>query len=754
MGVHGRKTSSSAFCACVLSLLLASFSTSPPILPVSCQIAEVSQLISNAFSPLARLPIDFLSGGSSSVTARGDEKAAENSAASMLTAYLNDSAILNSTIQSGQKVLRTVAQTANSILPGVLQEGILLPAEDGRRRAVSFSAFSISPLDQAIISAVGEVGSFHWTGQQQSASVEAGPSVESRELRKLNLALGLHGLPPLPFAPRKINQASEAEEVSVEVLIDNVIRGEPLSRETLKQYRDVVGASIFKTMQLPPVAMPGVSEGLAASPWSSPHRTGFAQASSPYRGPDGSRRLTHNFLNRAVIANNPITLFYTADQKYLWGSSWTTIFKVARGKSSLRLVDYVAKPVEKVFADKFHGAYALLTKEEIFVVSSGDHLEAYYDKPGTNGEQVMMHPEKFDITNELASEIRYPQRPEEVIRALCMSSDGHIVWATSHGRVGVLNRNIKGGSFQRSLDWLMLGTSVGYDRDLEVSNNMACDDEGGIYVVSDKFMHRVDWDGRRLKIRWEKPYATSAVAGTQQVRLGAGSGSTPSIMGEKDKKYVVITDDADVMNVLIMDAANGDIKATHPINFGDKHAKHTSSEQSVLVHGWRLAVVNNTPTEELKQTPNVLKMFGSPAALLLGGGEVPTRIAETLTNAWPVIVGDAPKGVEQLEFDPDDNTLRVTWVNKEVSIPNGIPTMSATAGLMYGIGKRGQFGSEAAPMRGMWTLEALDWWTGESKFYYNIGVGPMVNSIYAATQVGPGEIITGTATGIVRIMEV
>lgn len=320
--------------------------------------------------------------------------------------------------------------------------------------------------------------------------------------------------------------------------------------------------------------------------------------------------------------------------------------------------------------------------------------------------------------------------------------------------MGILGRNIKNGSFKKSLDWLMLGTTANYEKDLEVSNNMACDDDNGIYVVSDKFMHRIDWDGQKLHIRWEKPYATSSVEGTQAVRLGAGSGSTPSIMGEKDRKYIVITDDADIMNVLIMDAATGEIKASHPITFGDEHARHTSSEQSVLVHGWRLAVVNNTPTEELKQTPNFLKMFGSPAAMLLGGGELPTRITETLNNAWPVIVGDAPKGVEQLEFDPDTDTLRVTWINKEVSIPNGIPTMSATSGLMYGIGKRGQFGSEAAPMRGMWTLEALDWWNGESRFYYNIGIGPMVNSIYAATQVGPGEVITGTATGIVRIMEV
>lgn len=63
------------------------------------------------------------------------------------------------------------------------------------------------------------------------------------------------------------------------------------------------------------------------------------------------------------MASNPITLFYTADEKYLWGSSWTTIFKVSRTKTSLAVVDFVRKKVETIMEDKFHGAYALLTQE-------------------------------------------------------------------------------------------------------------------------------------------------------------------------------------------------------------------------------------------------------------------------------------------------------------------------------------------------------------------------------------------------------
>ena len=64
-----------------------------------------------------------------------------------------------------------------------------------------------------------------------------------------------------------------------------------------------------------------------------------------------------------MVTSNPITLFYTPDEKYLWGSSWTTIFKVARTKTSLAVVDYVPKSVETIMEDKFHGAYSLLTQE-------------------------------------------------------------------------------------------------------------------------------------------------------------------------------------------------------------------------------------------------------------------------------------------------------------------------------------------------------------------------------------------------------
>ena len=79
----------------------------------------------------------------------------------------------------------------------------------------------------------------------------------------------------------------------------------------------------------------------------------------------------------------------------------------------------------------------------------------------------------------------------------------------------------------------------------------------------------------------------------------------------------------------------------------------------------------------------------------------------------------------------------------DLSCPNGIPSASAATGLMYCVGKRGE----------TWTVEAIDWRTGEPAFHVPLGDDNLrYNSTYAATEIGPdGSILTGTFTGAVWI---
>lgn len=77
-----------------------------------------------------------------------------------------------------------------------------------------------------------------------------------------------------------------------------------------------------------------------------------------------------DFLFAPSLISDPISLLYTNDNRFVWGSSFTTTFKIDRSKPSLRLVDAINhKTLPSSFSeddqqkDVFHGAYSLLSNE-------------------------------------------------------------------------------------------------------------------------------------------------------------------------------------------------------------------------------------------------------------------------------------------------------------------------------------------------------------------------------------------------------
>jgi hypothetical protein len=300
-----------------------------------------------------------------------------------------------------------------------------------------------------------------------------------------------------------------------------------------------------------------------------------------------------------------------------------------------------------------------------------------------------------------------------------MTWDGKIVYITAKGYVGVVERDLS-----KQLAFMELPGDRASGPGVEISNSVAIDEDGGIYVVTNKFMQKLFWDGSTLSVNWVTPYEDG---GDELIpgRLGLGSGTTPSIMGDKEKgRYVVIGDGARKMNIVLFDCETGEIVASHPIDFG-KGEDVSMTEQSILVNGWRALVTSNDYNPD---------------------------------NPIPAPSGDAPRGLHQFEFDPVSKVIRTSWTNSEISIPNGITTMSAQTGYIYGIGKRD---NERAIARrnaeagsGQWTLECLDWWTGESKWFIPTEGQLRYNSVYAATEVGgPGEILSGTGMGVVRYFD-
>jgi hypothetical protein len=377
------------------------------------------------------------------------------------------------------------------------------------------------------------------------------------------------------------------------------------------------------------------------------------------------------------------------------------------------------------------GAYNLVDADNHLHVGQATALEVY-------GDAV---PGKRDSSIALLRRFNLPASArcgDDQIVGITMTYDGRIAFATKYGVVGVVPRQPKrmDAKHLRTLSLNGKDCAGGPDGQLEtVSNSIAADENGGLYVVSSHAMYRIDWKRHRLSLGWRSGYA--GAGGSGGGRLGAGSGSTPTLMGTAadDDRFVVITDGQELMHLVLMwrdriphgwrpihKGADRRIACEIPVTFGDESADRSLSEQSVLVRGHSAVVVNNL--QQLDPVTGQLPPQVAPYSQLLSG-----------------LPGNAPAGIERFDWHSATKTCDVAWSNPEVSLPNGIPSMSSATNMIYGIGSRD----------GVWTLEGLDWDTGDEALTVETTAFPTSNSFYAATTIGPDATVwTGNFGGVTR----
>jgi hypothetical protein len=263
----------------------------------------------------------------------------------------------------------------------------------------------------------------------------------------------------------------------------------------------------------------------------------------------------------------------------------------------------------------------------------------------------------------------------------------------------------------------------------EVSNSLAVDETGGLFVVTHKKMYRIQWTGNNLKLSWDSLYPTSEVP--MPGRLGLGSGTTPTLMGVGNQdKLVVIADGIKKMNLIAfwrdeipkgwkpIPGFSERVAGVAPILFGSPERERSITDQSLLVRGYGVVAVNND--------------YGD-------------READTWSNFWTILWSNykeyAPYGIEKFEWDSHHRKLQTVWANSELSVPNGIPSMSSETGLIYYLGQHKE----------RWTIEGVDWQTGELAFRQELENAIKFNSYYAGMEIGyEGDLVTGTVGGALR----
>ena len=524
-----------------------------------------------------------------------------------------------------------------------------------------------------------------------------------------------------------------------------------LPKITIASYL-VVYSIIASAANLPPK-----NPWLADSIYAMGHGDSAQQDSLAVSGPiDSSRQLASNEIDFAAVGpghfGSQITSIYPNGKRAIWSIGLDRISKLEH--DSFEIIDEYFFPNAKRWTledanqsinkldnnnDGFFAIYEGYQQSKkfrnlagIYTLMDSDNLFYMMDMQGNIhvfGDKI-----QGDMNSPIELKKSVPIRNDATGKniGLNMTYDGWIITVTEHGYVIALNRDLstqhilKLNHAEGAENKATRPTGYGW-----VRNGYAIDKDGGIYIVSQEHMHKIVWTGEQLSKNtkdgaWTAPYLNE---------WEHGSGATPSLMGfDNEDQFVVITDGANIMNVVlfwrnqipnnwqpIKDTLSPRIAGQLPANMGNESIQQIQSEQSVVVAGYGAMVVNNTPRN------------------------APWYMPERAKSLLVSYLGSNPKhnpyGIHKFQWNQQKQQLEEAWVNNEVSSPNSVPIVSHNSNQVYFIGAR----------QNQWTLEAVNWQTGDSTFHYSVG-GQRYNSLFAGTLLDQsGRIFYGTGWGIVRL---
>ena len=444
---------------------------------------------------------------------------------------------------------------------------------------------------------------------------------------------------------------------------------------------------------------------------------------------------------------------YADGKRVFWGNGIDRIVKV--DYDTYELIDEFAFPgttyYEEVRADAsiarfddnnsglfalvhaFREASKLRDLANLYTVLDRDHN--YYI--GSKSGKILVYGDEDpgDSRSRIVKkgEFQFPGEVTGPVMGLSMTYDGWLIAATEHGYIVAVSRDLT------QFHWVRLHHSEGAEDKATkptgygwIRNAFAIDQEGGIYIASQAHMHKVVWTGAGLSIderdgAWTAEYLNG---------WGHGTGATPSLMGfGEEDQFVVITDGQPQMNMLLFwrkgipenwkqlpDAPSRRIAGQLPVTMGNPLLEQIQSEQSVVVSGYGAMVVNNAPRN------------------------VPWYLPERATGLLVGYLGSNPEyqpyGLQKFQWNSAKQALEYAWVNTAISSPSSVPTVGMLSNRVYFIGARDN----------KFTLEALNWSTGEADFHYVIG-GQRYNVMYSGTSIDEdGRIHYGTPWGRVRLV--
>lgn len=412
------------------------------------------------------------------------------------------------------------------------------------------------------------------------------------------------------------------------------------------------------------------------------------------------------------------TLMLMEDQG--WDEAWSEerMAKIANGWGPLR--QYNAMMEMKRFAEG--GAlYPMMDIDNNFYLGNTDgSIEVYADSKKGDPTSKITLKQKYQIKSPVTGKVT----------GFNITYDGYLVAVTDDGWMVAMSRDFK-EQYQLKLEGAPEVSSNKEDPlNGWVRNAFAIDSNGMTYIVSTDYMHAIRWTGKG----WSQDPKDGAWIAPYSNTKGRGSGSTPSLMGFGDEdKLVVITDGDDLMNLTLfwreeipadwkgLPGEDRRVAAKIAANMDREDLTKVQSEQSVAVYGYGAVIVNNEPPTMPFYAPEI--------------------VAPVFVGLLATEKEYQPFGVQKFVWNPEIRKLTQQWVNNQISSPNSVPVIAAVNDTLYTGGVR----------NGEWTLEAMDWNTGEEKFHWILGDNKY-NTNFAPLAMDPeGRITYGTTWGRVRL---
>ena len=169
------------------------------------------------------------------------------------------------------------------------------------------------------------------------------------------------------------------------------------------------------------------------------HRNPYCQASSPYPGPKSIGLTTTSSFNVGMpgLITLAISGKYPDGKRVIWGSSSTSVFKADEALNYIKTMQKENLTISSIFTpdEMLSGAYTLVDKDNVFYMPRFTKIFAFGDAVAGNRYSDIVIKGTYEIPASMLVD------PAEKIVGLSMTWDGMLVFATSHGLVGVVSRN-------------------------------------------------------------------------------------------------------------------------------------------------------------------------------------------------------------------------------------------------------------------------------------------------------------------------